>query len=83
MRFDYYRVPAAQPPGFNSYTFRPARNMTDKQQMSFDWIRDGRLAVRPLVSHVIKPDGAAAAYAGLHEQADRYTGVAIDWREEL
>ena len=34
--------------------------------------------VRPLVSHVVTPAEAAAAYAGLLEHPERYTGVAIN-----
>jgi len=76
-----WSLPAAQPPGFNNPVSRPVRNLTDKQQMIFDWLRDGRLIVRPLVSHVVKPGDVAAAYTGLLEQPGCHTGVAIDWRE--
>lgn len=46
----------------------------------FDLIRTGKLKVRELISHVIKPDEAPAAYTGLSEQPDIYTSVVIDWR---
>ncbi len=76
-----WSLPATQPPGFNSVDSRPARNLTDKQNMIFDWIRDGRMLVRPLISHVVTPAEAADAYAGLLEHPQRYTGVAINWQE--
>ena len=76
-----WSLPAAQPAGFNSGESRPVRNLTDKQNLIFDWIRDGRMLVRPLISHVVTPAEAADAYAGLLEHPQRYTGVAINWQE--
>lgn len=63
----------------------PARGM--KQDVAwafatiFGLLRDGKLIVRPLLSHVVKPDAVPAAYRGLQHEKDRYTGVVIDWRE--
>ena len=42
----------------------------------------GRLKVRDLVSHVIPPADAPAAYHGLYADRDRWTAVVIDWRKE-
>ncbi|OPZ24291.1 MAG: Alcohol dehydrogenase [Lentisphaerae bacterium ADurb.BinA184] len=76
-----WSLPAAQPAGFNNPVTRPVPNLSDKQGLVFDWIRDGRLAIRPLISHVVRPDKVAEAYAGLLEQPEAYTGAAIDWQE--
>jgi threonine dehydrogenase-like Zn-dependent dehydrogenase len=46
----------------------------------FDLIARGDLKVRELISHVIAPDGTPAAYDGLQNSPNDYTGVVIDWR---
>jgi 2-desacetyl-2-hydroxyethyl bacteriochlorophyllide A dehydrogenase len=46
----------------------------------FDLIAKGDLKVRELISHVIAPDEAPAAYDGLQHEPNDYTGVVIDWR---
>ena len=46
----------------------------------FEQIRSGALQVRPLISHIIKPDAVPAAYVGLKETPNEYTGAVIDWR---
>jgi threonine dehydrogenase-like Zn-dependent dehydrogenase len=43
-------------------------------------IRDGRLKVGPLRSHLLHPSQAQQAYDGLREQPDVYFGVVFDWR---
>jgi threonine dehydrogenase-like Zn-dependent dehydrogenase len=43
------------------------------------WIRDGRLVVDPLVSHVVSPRDCQAAYDGLTNKKDEYTAVVFDW----
>jgi 2-desacetyl-2-hydroxyethyl bacteriochlorophyllide A dehydrogenase len=75
-----WSLPAAQPPGFNSALSCPIPNLTDKQRLLFAWVASGRLSIRPLISHVVKPSAVADAYRGLQQQPDAYTGVAIDWR---
>ena len=76
-----WSLPASQPAGFNSEASRPIHNLTDKQNLIFDWIQDGRMIIRPLVSHVVTPTESADAYAGLIDQPQHYTGVAIKWQE--
>ncbi len=71
-----WSLPVIQPSGFHT---RPIRNLTDKQRLIFDWIADGRLKLRPLISHVVKPADVASAYTGLMETPEIHTGVAIDW----
>jgi threonine dehydrogenase-like Zn-dependent dehydrogenase len=46
----------------------------------FRLIAERELRVRELVSHVIPVEDAPAAYRGLKEQPNEYTGVVIDWR---
>lgn len=43
------------------------------------WIRDGRLIVDPLISHVLSPRDCQAAYDGLTNKKDEYTAVVFDW----
>ena len=45
------------------------------------WIRDGRLIVDPLISHVVSPRDAQQAYDGLTNKKDEYTAVVFDWSE--
>jgi threonine dehydrogenase-like Zn-dependent dehydrogenase len=47
---------------------------------AFDLIARRQLNVRDLISHVIRPEEAPAAYAGLQSRPSEYTGVVIDWR---
>ena len=42
-------------------------------------VADGRLAVEPLVSHVIQPSALQDAYEGVLTRRDEYLGVVIDW----
>jgi threonine dehydrogenase-like Zn-dependent dehydrogenase len=47
---------------------------------TFDLIASGKLKVRELISHVVKPEQAQEAYDGLMNKRNEYTGVVIDWR---
>lgn len=51
-----------------------------KQRMIFDWLRDGRLQVAPLVSHRLPPSRIEEAYQGLLHRKDVFTGVALRWQ---
>ncbi|MHC4884718.1 MAG: zinc-binding dehydrogenase [Planctomycetota bacterium] len=75
-----WSLPLAQPEPFNNPSVRPLQNLISKQKRLFNWIEDGRLSLRPLISHVVNPDRAEEVYQGLLTQPDRYTGVAFDWR---
>ncbi|MEI6603516.1 MAG: alcohol dehydrogenase, partial [Clostridia bacterium] len=46
----------------------------------FDLMNTGKLDVRPLISHIIRPEEALEAYAGLQHKQDEYTCAVIDWR---
>jgi 2-desacetyl-2-hydroxyethyl bacteriochlorophyllide A dehydrogenase len=43
------------------------------------WIRDERIKVDPLISHVMSPRDAQQAYDGLTNKKDEYTAVIFDW----
>lgn len=45
----------------------------------FELIKSGSLKVEPLLSHIIKPEEAAAAYAAFRKREEGYNGVVIDW----
>ncbi|MEI6603196.1 MAG: zinc-binding dehydrogenase [Clostridia bacterium] len=46
----------------------------------FNLIHSKQLNVRPLISHVIKPDEIPDAYEGLQHKQEEYTCAVIDWR---
>jgi threonine dehydrogenase-like Zn-dependent dehydrogenase len=48
-------------------------------QQILGWIRDGRLVVDPLISHVLSPRQAQEAYDGLTTRKDEYSAVVFDW----
>ena len=45
-------------------------------------IADGRLKVKELLTHVLRPSECMKAYAGLRDKKDEYLGVVFDWRNE-
>ncbi len=51
----------------------------EKQRMIFDWIREGRVQLEPLISHRMPPQDIKAAYQGLLHRKDAYTGVLLQW----
>lgn len=46
----------------------------------FSLMEQNRLQIEPLISHVVKPEGAPKAYEGLRFRKDDYYGVLIDWQ---
>lgn len=50
-----------------------------KQQTIFDWMTNGQLHVKPLISHQLKPEAIKQAYDGLLNESNTYTGVVLDW----
>ncbi len=56
-------------------------SLYSKQQMVFDWIKRGMLALEPQISHRLKPDQIKEAYDGLLHHPEIYTGVILDWEE--
>lgn len=51
-----------------------------KQTTIFEWVRQGRLRLEPLISHRLPPEKIKEAYDGLLNQPEVFTGVALDWR---
>ena len=43
-------------------------------------ISEGKLKVRDLVTHIVKPEEIKVAYEGLLNKKDEYLGVILDWR---
>ncbi len=66
------------------YPMYPAINADisqyEKQHMIFDWIREGRIQLEPLISHRMQPREIEQAYLGLLNAKDTYTGVALQWQ---
>lgn len=50
-----------------------------KSRIILDLIRDGKLLIEPLITHVVKPVDAPQAYAELAKGNDRMLGVVFDW----
>ncbi|MBI9104866.1 MAG: zinc-binding alcohol dehydrogenase [Spirochaetales bacterium] len=50
-------------------------------KIAMNLIRDGKLKIEPLLSHVVKPEGAKEAYEGLRTKTGGYTGVVVDWND--
>lgn len=48
---------------------------------ALNWLLKGRLNVKPLITHRIRPTEAAHAYSGLLNRPDDCLGVVIDWTE--
>lgn len=45
----------------------------------FELMLKNKLHIKPLISHVMKPDQAQEAYEGLRLNKDQYNGVLFDW----
>lgn len=51
-----------------------------KQEIIFDWIHRGKLALAPQISHRMSPASIKGAYDGLLNHPEKYTGVVLDWK---
>lgn len=49
--------------------------------MIWDLIGRGRLNVKDLITHVVKPEEMQSAYLGLLNEKEHYLGVLVDWQE--
>ncbi|REE67971.1 hypothetical protein A8990_14020 [Paenibacillus taihuensis] len=47
----------------------------------FGLIRDNKLSIDPLLSHIVSPDEAPVVYDGLRNRKDEYLDVVFDWRD--
>jgi 2-desacetyl-2-hydroxyethyl bacteriochlorophyllide A dehydrogenase len=46
----------------------------------FGWIGDGRLKLKPLITHVLPPSEIKTAYDGLLNKKEEYVGVVLKWK---
>jgi 2-desacetyl-2-hydroxyethyl bacteriochlorophyllide A dehydrogenase len=46
----------------------------------FRWIADGRLNVKPMLTHIMKPEEIKTAYEGLLKKKEEYVGVVLKWK---
>jgi 2-desacetyl-2-hydroxyethyl bacteriochlorophyllide A dehydrogenase len=46
----------------------------------FGWMADGRLNVKPLLTHVLPPEEIKMAYEGLLREKEKFVGVVLKWR---
>ena len=44
------------------------------------WMRDGRLKLKPMITHVLPPEEIKTAYEGLLNQKEEYLGVVLRWK---
>jgi 2-desacetyl-2-hydroxyethyl bacteriochlorophyllide A dehydrogenase len=69
-----WRFPRVKDPqGFQKHSL--PRNI----EILLKLIAAGRLHVEPLLTHVLPPERAPEAYAGLRERKDEWLGVVFDW----
>jgi 2-desacetyl-2-hydroxyethyl bacteriochlorophyllide A dehydrogenase len=65
------------------YPVKPAEfvkhSLARNSQIVFELMVSGKLSVKPLLSHVLKPDEAPSAYEGLKSRKDEFQGVLFDW----
>ncbi|MNZ94283.1 hypothetical protein D3C78_1133860 [compost metagenome] len=54
-------------------------SLVRNSQIVFDLMAKHKLQIEPLISHVLSPDEAPAAYAGLRDDKEHYHGVLFDW----
>lgn len=45
----------------------------------FDYVRDGRMDVTPLITHRLSPTDAPGLYSALRTDRSAYMGVLFDW----
>lgn len=54
-------------------------SLVRNSKIVFELMKQKRLHIEPLISHVIKPEQAREAYEGLRLNKDQYNGVLFDW----
>ncbi len=50
-----------------------------KLEALFRWVEEGRLKLKPLITHVLPPEEIKVAYEGLLHQKETYVGVVLNW----
>ncbi|MNG30388.1 hypothetical protein D3C84_1159970 [compost metagenome] len=56
-------------------------SLVRNSRIIFEMMKQKRLQIEPLISHVLKPEEAKKAYEGLRVNKDQYSGVLFDWSE--
>ena len=51
-----------------------------KMDALLGWLADGRLKVKPMITHVLPPKEIKAAYDGLLHKKEEYVGVVLRWK---
>ena len=69
-----WRVPAYSQPGVQV-------SIESNLQKIWAMIKSGKLKVKELISHVVKPEEMQNAYLGLLNDKENYLGVLVDWRK--
>ncbi|HBC87683.1 MAG TPA: hypothetical protein DCZ94_12060 [Lentisphaeria bacterium] len=72
-------LPVYPPVGMFGYKTLPLLSLWDKQKMIFEWIKEGKLLIEPMISHRLPPSKILDAYQGLLKSPEKFTGVVIEW----
>lgn len=73
--FDFHRAHGRRP------TIAVTCGMdAESNRRAVQWIADGRLQLKPLLTHIFRPEDATAAYETLRLRPGDYLGAAFDWR---
>lgn len=67
-----WRIPTLPQPGVR-------HSIVGNANTILSLIRQKKLHVKPLISHRVNPEDIKAAYDGLLNRKDEYTGVVLDW----
>jgi len=70
-----HRLPVTPQPGM-------AHSLLGNLLTNFDLVRRGRLQLRDLISHRVRPGDLKQAYEGLLNHKDQFWGVVVDWRDQ-
>ena len=66
----------------NHPTPRVQHSVSEHVSAIFNWLRDGLLTVKPLLTHVYSPDQCQEAYERMQQDKDGCQSVLFDWRQE-
>jgi len=59
---------------------RPKHSVERNARINLSLIREGKLIVEPLLTHLFKPEQCKEAYSGLREKPEEFLGVVFSWR---
>ena len=57
-----------------------ARDITANYRLLLEWIADGRIETRPMLTHLASPADCQSIYEGLTSSKEEYIGAVFDWR---